>query len=121
VIEHEVLMITTPEEAKSHFKVCVYDVRDLIDPQQPKAVQALVDVIASCAATETWAINGGDGQIRPLPPNLLVISQPQAVHEEVRGLLAAIREMRRRPAPVDAAAGGALRQPEPAEDDPYAF
>ncbi len=113
VIQDEVLLITTPQEAESRLKVCVYDIRDFADANQPKAVQALVDVIVSCAATDTWACKGeGEGDIRPLPPNLLVISQTAAVHEEIRSLLATIREMRQRPA-----ADHPIREPEPAKSE----
>ena len=113
VIQDEVLLITTPQEAESRLKVCVYDIRDFADANQPKAVQALVDVIVSCAATDTWASKGkGEGDIRPLPPNLLVISQSQAVHEEIRSLLATIREMRQRSTPDHT-----IREPEPAKSE----
>jgi hypothetical protein len=119
LIEHEVLMITSPEEAESELKVCVYDIRDLVEADQPKAMQALVDAIVSCAASDRWASQGGNGEIRPVPPNLLVISQTPGVHAEIRGLLAAIRKLRRSPAPVDAGGGETLRQPEPADEDSF--
>jgi hypothetical protein len=113
VIQDEVLLITTPQQGENRLKVCVYDIRDFADASQPKAVQALVDAIVSCVATETWASNGGgNGDIRPLPPNLLVISQTQAVHEEIRSLLFTIREMRQLPAPDHP-----VREPEPAKGD----
>jgi hypothetical protein len=114
LIQYEVLMITSPEEAESCVKVCVYDIRDLVAAGQPKAMQALVDGIVSCTARDGWASHGGDGEIRPVPPNLLVISQTPVVHDEIRGLLAAIRKLRRTPAPVEAGNGEALREPEPA-------
>lgn len=119
VIEDEVLLLTTPEEAESKLKVCVYDIRDLIDQTQPKAIQALVDAIVSCAATETWASNGGGvGDIRPLPPNLLVISQTQAVHEKIHDLLVTIREMRQKRTPPGGAPAAVELEPEPAVDEP---
>lgn len=105
VIQDEVLIITTPEEAESHLIVCVYDVRDLrgknqpgSPPPQPLGASAWADydplmgVITSCVSTETWAENGGgEAEIRSLKPGLMVISQTQAVHDEIRGLLASIR------------------------------
>jgi hypothetical protein len=120
IIDCEVLLITTPEEAESHLKACVYDIGGLIDADQPKSIQALVDAIVSCTETETWTNNGGVGNIRPLPPNLLVISQTQAVHEEIHDLLATIREMRQKQVAVGVEpATGVLREPEPAVDEAF--
>jgi general secretion pathway protein D len=46
-------------------------------------------------STETWAENGGgEAEIRPFPTNLsLVISQTQAVHEEIADLLEQLRRL----------------------------
>jgi hypothetical protein len=98
IVGDEVLLIITPEEAESQFKVCVYDIRGLVEREQPKSLQALVDAIVSCVATETWAENGGgNGEIRPLSPKMLVISQTQGVHEEIAGFFETIRAMRQQP------------------------
>ena len=45
--------------------------------------------------TDTWAENGGgQAEIRPFPTNLsLVISQTQAVHEEIADLLQQLRRL----------------------------
>src|SRR5262245_43020307 len=92
IIEDEVLLITTPDEAESHLKVCVYDVRDLVDVSKPADIDALRDTIVSCVAKETWAADGkGEAEIRPLRSGLLVVSQTQAVHERLRDTLNAIR------------------------------
>jgi hypothetical protein len=105
IIEDEVLMITTPEEAESQLVICVYDVRDIVDRVDDQSVEQLRDTIASCIATDTWTENGGgEADIRRLKPALLVISTTRAVHDEVRGLLATIRAMRERP---DTQAGAA--------------
>jgi hypothetical protein len=96
MIRNEVLMITTPEEAETHLETCVYDVNGLVDDTSRKNIEALVDTIISCVATETWADNGGgEAEIRVLQPGLLVISQTQTVQNAVRDLLTEIREMRR--------------------------
>ncbi len=108
MIRDEVLMITTPDEAEAELRTCVYDVRDLTDGGIENAIKALIDTITACVFTETWGVHGGgEAQIRALQPGLLVTSQTQAVHEEIRGLLAAIRETRRQqPVPGEAAAEG---------------
>jgi hypothetical protein len=110
VIANEVLMITAPEEAEAELTTCVYDVRDLLDGDVDKAGKALIDAVASCVATQTWAAHGGgEAEIRLLKPGLLVVSQTQSVHEDVRGLLAAIRELRAEPTAAGAKGGGFFR------------
>ena len=56
---------------------------------------SLIDLIVSTVSTETWAENGGgEAEIRPFPTNLsLVISQTQAVHEEIADLLEQLRRL----------------------------
>ena len=100
VIRNEVLMITTPEEAESELVVCVYDVRNLLGGRNDaKQLNSLVDVIASCVAKTTWSKNGkGEAEIKSLQPGLLVVSQTQAVHEQISGLLGVIRETLNQPA-----------------------
>jgi hypothetical protein len=95
IIRNEVLMITTPEEAESNLIVCVYDVSGLADDTD-QSIRSLIDAIVSCVATETWSQNGGgEAELRPLKPGLLVIAQTHHVHEEVAHLLDALREMRK--------------------------
>jgi hypothetical protein len=98
IIRDEVLMITTPEEAESELQVCVYDIRDLMavnnNAEQQCQATTILDSITSCVATESWAKNeGGEAEIRFVPPNLLVISQTQDVHEAIGELLAHLRAM----------------------------
>jgi hypothetical protein len=105
VIQDEVLMITTPEEAESQLIVCIYDVRDLIGPRtNTDGLRSIIDVIDTCVATETWAANGGAAEIRPLAPGLLVISQTRAVHDEIRDLLVTIRHLHKQSAAAKSAA-----------------
>jgi hypothetical protein len=95
IIKDEVLMITTNESAEKDLDTCVYNVHGLVDDSDPKSVKALIDVICSCVATDTWAENGGGhAEVRPLPSGLLVVSQTAAVQEEVFALLDKIRKMR---------------------------
>ena len=93
------LIITTPEEAESELTACVYDVRDLIDMDRDnRESKSLADVVVSCVAPETWAVHkGGEAEIRTLRPGLLVISQTQAVHEQIADLLSVIRQTLREP------------------------
>ncbi len=56
---------------------------------------SLIDLITATVANETWAENGGgQAEIRPFPTNLsLVISQTQAVHEQIADLLQQLRRL----------------------------
>src|SRR5690606_26313622 len=56
---------------------------------------SLIELIISTVASDTWAENGGgEAEIRPFPGNLsLVISQTQAVHEEIADLLEQLRKL----------------------------
>jgi hypothetical protein len=95
IVRDEVLMITTSEEAEKHLDTCVYNVHGLVVDGDPQSMKALIDAIQDCVASETWAANGGgQAKIGPLRPGLLVVSQTPAIHEQVRGLLAAVRKMR---------------------------
>jgi hypothetical protein len=98
LIQDEVLLITTPDEAERQLRTCVYDVRDLVDAAKAHGTDEIIDAIVSCVATETWAENGGgEAEIRSLKPGLLVVSQMQSVHEQIRELLATIRAIRSQP------------------------
>jgi hypothetical protein len=104
IIENEVLMITTAQEADSRIRTCVYDVRDLIDDNPQIALKELTDVITSGIKADSWD-NNGSGRVRSYPPNLLVIAQTQEVHERVRNLLGTMRQMRQAAREADKAPG----------------
>ena len=57
--------------------------------------ESLIDLIISTVASETWAENGGgEAEIRQYVNNLsLVVSQTQAVHEEIADLLEQLRRL----------------------------
>src|SRR5262249_16326003 len=93
IIANETLIITTPEQAETNLVTCVYDVRDLPSGNDEE-IKSLIDAITSCVASESWAVRGGQGEIRPLKPGVLVISQTQAVHEQVGDLLNSLRQVR---------------------------
>jgi hypothetical protein len=101
VIQEEVLLITTPEEADRRLRVCVYNVTSIIGSSEQQ-IDALIDMLQSCVATESWSENGGgEAEIRAIKPGLLVISQTASIHEEIRELLTTIRNVRRSAAPAD--------------------
>jgi type II secretory pathway component GspD/PulD (secretin) len=95
IVDDEVLLITTPDEADSRIKVCVYDVRDLVDGNAASALDELTDVVTSSVSADSWAQSGGGrGSVRSYPPNLLIISQSQGVHQQIQDLLKRMRQMR---------------------------
>jgi hypothetical protein len=92
VIQDEVLCITTQADAEKNLKICVYDVRRIAGERGD--LRPLIDTISSCVAKETWAQNGkGTAEIRSPKPGLLVITQTQAVHDDIRNLLMKLDEM----------------------------
>ncbi|MFO0968592.1 MAG: hypothetical protein U0793_23800 [Gemmataceae bacterium] len=98
------LVIPIPSKAPGTFK----PLPELVEPgkdakgeeeQSPKErvttkEDALIQLIMSTAAPETWNTNGGPGTMQyfPLGMSLVINTTPQ-VHEEVRSLLEALRRM----------------------------
>ena len=102
VIEDEVLLITTPEEAEIKLNTKAYPVADLVLPLGASGpgqadFDALVDIITSTVQPTTWDEVGGPGSINASQMNnarLLVLSQTDEVHEEIADLLANQRKVR---------------------------
>ena len=117
VIAHEMLLITTPEEAETRLVTKVYDVEDLVFRCQQVGdteyrgsccdFDSLTDVITATIQPTSWDCVGGPGSIAPFEAAgiiAIVFSQTQEVHEEVEALLADIRNARReKPGPGAAA------------------
>jgi hypothetical protein len=123
VIQDEVLFITTPEDAENDLKVCVYDVRRIAGDKGE--LTPLMDTISGCVAKETWAKNGkGIAEICSPQPGFLVITQTQAVHNDIRHLLTTLDDMRRDHqsdvggAPTKAAKGDSADRRIPASQSP---
>jgi hypothetical protein len=99
IIDNEVLIITTEDEAESRMLTVVYQVDDLL-PRQGRddnvaREASLVDVITRCVERDSWArYEKGEGEICILDPGVMVISQTQRVHDEVARLLAEIRRVK---------------------------
>jgi len=101
VIEDEVLLITTPEEAENRLATKVYPVADLVlPPHASKETQAdfdsLINAIKSTIRPQSWDETGGVGSIEPFENNLsLTVSQTQEVHEEISDFLKQQRTLKR--------------------------
>jgi hypothetical protein len=98
IIDDEVLMITTKEEANSHLVIAVYQVDDLIDNGSPRKkgekspYTSLVKVITDCVEHDSWMANGtGEGVVHLMKPGILVVSQTKAVQDKIATLLKRLR------------------------------
>jgi len=104
-IHHEVLLVTTPEEAECTLVTKVYPVADLVGvpegnqpPGQIYDYDSLVDVITSSIAPSSWDEVGGPGSVAVAPfgnVNALVISQNYQVHRKIAKLLEDLRKVAR--------------------------
>jgi hypothetical protein len=90
VIDSGVVLVTSEEEALTKLRLAIYDVRDLLLQGD---YHPLMEIITSTIASDTWAENGsGEAEIRAYPQRgALVVSQTISVHEEIDGLLTAMR------------------------------
>jgi hypothetical protein len=97
MIDKEVLLVTTQEESQQRLEVKVYRVDDLIGngaTPSPYGADAelLIDLIVASVERESWQENGtGEGEIKPFPPGMIVISQTHRVQEQVQALLDDLR------------------------------
>jgi len=97
VIQDEVLLVTTPEEACGRPSTVLYPIGDLmpVDCKEPKDRTAygakLVETVTRLIKPATWDEIGGPGSAAPLCTrglDVLVVSQTLDVQREVAGLLA---------------------------------
>lgn len=103
IINHEVLLITTHEEAEKHLETRVYRVDDLVVDDHSDAswgydadFDQLIDVIVATVDHESWMENGtGEGEIQPFAPGMLVVTQTRRTHSRVAALLDMLRETKR--------------------------
>lgn len=101
-INHEVLLITTHEEAEKHLETRVYRVDDLVVDHSDASwgydadFEPLIDVIVATVDHESWMANGtGEGEIQPFAPSMLVVTQTRRTHSGVAALLEMLRETKR--------------------------
>jgi hypothetical protein len=99
IIDHEVLLITTEEEAEKRLETRVYRVDDLVvddrfaaASERDAGFDQLRDVIVSTVEHESWMENGtGEGEIEHFQPGMIVISQTRRVHDQIETLLQRLR------------------------------
>jgi len=91
------ILVTTAESAASRLSVRVYPVADLIDDEFGSGAvsgnfDSMIRVITSTIAPNTWRNVGGPAGIRGAVGSL-VVSQTEAVHDELREFLGVYREV----------------------------
>lgn len=95
IIDREVLLMTTQEQAEKKLEVIVYRVDDLLDDDEA-TFDRLLDVIVSTVDHESWMENGtGEGEALSYPPGMIIISQTRRVHDRVERLLDQMRTAKR--------------------------
>jgi len=98
VVQDEVLLITTRDEAEQIIATKVYPVRVLaLRPGDSggEDYNSLVAAIVTTIAPTTWSGVGGPGSLQAVPyAGAIVVAQTQAVHEEVSALLKSLRDAR---------------------------
>ena len=92
VIDHEMLLITSVDEASARTLTAVYPVGDLVDEKM--SIDDLVELITSCADDP----GGWDcpvGYAQAAGDRVIVVVATQTIHESVGNLLQAIRVARK--------------------------
>lgn len=99
IIQDEVLMITTPEEAECRMITMLYPVDELLPENDepgmfPTNAKTLIPLITASVRPTSWEEFGGPGSIRGVSfhggVDILVISQAMDVHNEIAELLEAL-------------------------------
>lgn len=98
VVQDEVLLITTIDEAEQLMTTKVYAVRDLALPPGGDGAEDYNSLIAAIVTTVTptsWNGVGGPGSLQAVPnAGAIVAAQTPAVHEELATLLQSLRDAR---------------------------
>jgi hypothetical protein len=99
LVEREVLLITTADEASKHLQTRVYRVDDLIDAKGPHAADdfsVLQHALTSCIEKDSWAANGkGEGEVVLLEPGMMLVTQTQRVHRQIVDVMDDLRHVKR--------------------------
>ena len=99
IIDDEVLLVTTPEEAENHLTTRVFDVADMVVCRDRKGKlwddhDSLISSIKSTVLPRTWDDVGGPGSMAPADfgtARALIICQTYRAHCEIADALAEIR------------------------------
>jgi hypothetical protein len=95
IVRDDLLEVTTPEHAETRVLVRVHDVPDLAATAD--GLFALIDLVTTAVAPETWKSEGGPGAI-VLDSTAIVVSQTWQVQRQVAGFLEVLRRLKATPA-----------------------
>jgi RNA polymerase sigma factor (sigma-70 family) len=92
IVDDEVLLITTVEQAEAHLEPVVYDLTEITSLLGTN-VEEIAKIISETVARDAWEVNGtGEGTMQPLSKQYLVISQSQSVHDKIVKLLVQMQQ-----------------------------
>lgn len=103
VIDDEVLLITTQDQANNTLLVRMYRVDDLdlfgdapsAEATRPKRFSSLAEAITTCVCQDCWQVNGkGEGELVLLKPGILVVISTRRIQEEVQEFLDQLRRVK---------------------------
>ncbi|MEQ8838974.1 MAG: hypothetical protein RID07_19365, partial [Lacipirellulaceae bacterium] len=97
MVDNEVLLITSEDEAMQRLEVRVYRVDDLIWVPSTGELDfdSLIDILVSSVEHDSWMENGtGDGEVQPYSPGMLVITQTRRIHQQIETLFSTMREVK---------------------------
>ena len=103
IVQDEVLLITTAEQAGATLQTRVYEVGDLVAARDEQLrpyndFDQLIEMITSTVKPTSWDTVGGPGSIASFEAagiTALVVSQTQQNHEEIDRLLADLRKIKK--------------------------
>jgi len=103
VIQHEMLLVSTPEKANADLNTVVYRVNDLVRPAGGAATdsateadfESLIEAITTTIGPTMWDESGGPGSIKEFElADSLVLSQTEQMHRGIVDLLTQLRSKR---------------------------
>ncbi|MBM4005373.1 MAG: hypothetical protein FJ295_19120 [Planctomycetes bacterium] len=98
IARNGVVIVTSNEVAEANLVTRVYPVKDLAQVSRSRQdFGAIVDLIKKCTGTPRpgWVDDGGVGTVEPFPAGIcLGINATEEVHEQIVGLLTALRNSR---------------------------
>ncbi|MCY2991488.1 MAG: hypothetical protein NTY19_26975 [Planctomycetota bacterium] len=97
VPRHGVIVITTEELARTHWRTGIYDVRDLLPEGETRAAgedyeySEVLSLLTDCVSPETWQEAGGAGSLVPFE-GFLIVLQGEPEHDQITDWLKGLQQ-----------------------------
>lgn len=91
LVDSEVLLITSVEEAETRLELVIYPVNDLL-PEGPFDHKDMIQLMHTTVSPTSWDIVGGPGSIVGFRDSI-VASQTEQVHKEIYEFLQGLRQL----------------------------